>query len=99
MVHSMRLNNRISCVVGISIYGFKRYWQRVFNLMELNMIPTFKHFLQAETVNGEKNKAYYQQYDVKRTRPPNKQEIMKQKICHNILERKNGMGYSTCIHF
>ena len=33
MVHSMSLNNRISCVVGMSIFGFKTYWKQVFNLM------------------------------------------------------------------
>ena len=47
----MILNNRISCVVGISIFGFKKYWQTVFNLMELNMSPTSKQFLQSKTVN------------------------------------------------
>ena len=35
MGHSMRLNDRISCVVGISIFGFKKYWQRVLNLMQI----------------------------------------------------------------
>ena len=35
MAHSMSLNNRISCVVGISIFGFKTYWKQVFNLMEI----------------------------------------------------------------
>ena len=33
MTHSMSLNNRISCVVGISIFRFKTYWKRVFVLM------------------------------------------------------------------
>ena len=35
MAHSMILNNMISCVVGISIFGFKTYWKRVFNLMNI----------------------------------------------------------------
>ena len=42
MAHSMRLNNRISCVVVISIFRFKTYWKRVFALME---IPTTKEIL------------------------------------------------------
>ena len=33
MEHSMSLNNRISCVMGISIFGFKTYWKLVFNFM------------------------------------------------------------------
>ena len=33
MAHSMSLNNRISCVVGISIFGFKTCWKRVFAFM------------------------------------------------------------------
>ena len=65
IAHSMSLKNRISCVVGISIFSFNKYRRRVFNLMELNMKSTFKHFLRSETVNAEKNKSYYQQYNVK----------------------------------
>ena len=45
MIHIMRLNNRISCVEGISIFKFKKYWHTYFNLMELNMSPTFKQLL------------------------------------------------------
>ena len=68
MAHSMSLNNRISCVVGISIFGLKKYWKQVFALMEIQKTPTFKHLLQAETLNAEKNKSYYQRYDVNRLR-------------------------------
>ena len=35
MAHIMSLDNRISCVVGISIFGLKTYWKRVFALMEI----------------------------------------------------------------
>ena len=35
MAHSISLNNRILCVVGIYIFGFKTYWKRVFSLMEI----------------------------------------------------------------
>ena len=56
MVHSKSLNYRISCVVRISIFGFKTYWKRVFDLMEITKIPTFKQFLKTETLNAEKNK-------------------------------------------
>ena len=44
MAHITSLNNRISCVVGISIFGFKTYWKKVFNLMEIQMTQTFKQF-------------------------------------------------------
>ena len=60
MSHSMSLNNSISCVVGISIFGFKTYWKQVFDLMGIQTTQTFKQFLQAETLNAEKNKLYYQ---------------------------------------
>ena len=75
----MSLNNRISYVVGISIFGFKKYCQTFFNLMELNMIPTFKKLLKAKTFNAEK-KPYYQRYNVKRMRAFHNQEMAKQKI-------------------
>ena len=65
MEHSMSPNNRISCVVGISILGFKTYWKQVFNLMEIQTTQTFKQSLQAGTLNNKKNKSYYQRYDVK----------------------------------
>ena len=55
----------ISFVARISIFELRKYWQTVFNLMEINMRPTFKQFLQEKTVNTEINKAYYKQYDVK----------------------------------
>ena len=66
MAHSMSLNNRISSVVGISIFGFKTYWKQVFALMEIQTTSTFEQFLQVETLNSEKNKSYYQGYDVNR---------------------------------
>ena len=64
MAHSMGLNNRISCVVGISIFGFKIYWTQVFDMMEIQTTQTFEQFLQAETLNAEKNKSYYQKRDL-----------------------------------
>ena len=56
MAHNMSLNNRISCVVGISIFGFKTYWKRVFALMEIQTTSTFEWFLKYETINAKKNK-------------------------------------------
>ena len=97
MVHSMRLNNRISFVVGMSILGFKTYWKQVFNLMETKTTPTFQHFLKAETLNAEKNKSYYQRYDVKRLRAFHKQTMIKQKIYDYMLARRIGMDYSPGI--
>ena len=59
MAHSMSLKNRISCVVGISIFGFKTYCKQVFDLMEIQTSSTFEQFLQAETLNSKKNKSYW----------------------------------------
>ena len=52
MAHIPNLNNKISCDAGISILGFKKYWQTFFNFMDINMRPTFKQFLLSETVNS-----------------------------------------------
>ena len=60
MAHSMSLNNRISCVVGISIFRFKTYWKQVLILMEIQTTQTFKYFLKSEIPNAEKNQSYYQ---------------------------------------
>ena len=65
MAHDMSLNNRISCVVGIFIFEFKTYWKQVLDLMEIKTTQTFKQFLQVKTLNTEKNKSYYQLYNVK----------------------------------
>ena len=43
MAHIMSLNNRIYCVVRITIFGFKKYRKIVFDFMEINMIPTSKN--------------------------------------------------------
>ena len=80
MAHIMILNYRILRVVGISIFGFKKYWQIVFNLMEIRTIPTFKQFFQATTLNADKNMSYYQLYNVKRLRAFHKQAMIKQQI-------------------
>ena len=45
MTHSMSLNNRISCVLGIFIFGFKKYWKLVFALMEIKTPSTIEQFL------------------------------------------------------
>ena len=95
----MSLNFRILCIVEISIFGFKKYWQRVFNFLELNMSSTFKQFLQTKIDHSEKNKSYYQQYYVKRTRAFHKQEMTKQKIYKNMLVKQSGMDYSPGIRF
>ena len=99
MAHSMSLNNRISCVVGISIFRFKTYWKQVFSLIEIQTMSTFEQFLQAETLNTNKNKSYYQQYSVKRLRAFHKQEMTKQQIYDNMLARRSGMDYSQGIQF
>ena len=68
MTHTKKesINNTITYVVPknktmaysmslvISIFIFKKYWQIIFNFMELNMSPTFKQLLKSETVNAEK---------------------------------------------
>ena len=65
--------------------------------MEIKTTPTFKQFLQSETLNTEKNKSYYQQYDVKRLRAFHKQAMIKQKIYDDMLARKSWMDYSPGI--
>ena len=99
MAHSMSLNNRISCVVGISIFGFKTYWKQVFDLMEIQTTPTFKQFLKAETIKANKNKSYYQRYDFKRLRAFHRQAMIKQRVNNNMLARRSGMDYSPGIQF
>ena len=99
MEHIMSLNNRISCVVGISIFGFKTYWKLVLYLMEIQTTLTFKNFLQSKTLNVDKNKSYYQRYDVKRLSAFHKQEMTKQQIYDNMLARQSGMDYSPGIQF
>ena len=91
MAHSMSLNNRISCVVGISIFGFKTYWEKVFDLMQIQTSSTFEQFLQAETLNAKKNKSYYQRYDVKWLRDSHKQAMIKQQIYDNMLASRSGV--------
>ena len=99
MVHSMILNNRVSFVVGISIFGFKKYWKQVLNLMEIQTTQTFKRFLQSKTLNAKKNKIYYQRYNVKPLRAFHKEAMMKQPMYENMLARKSGMDYSPGIQF
>ena len=53
--HSMSLNSSVYRDVGIYIFGYKKYCQEMFDLMELNIIPTFKKFLQDETIHSKKN--------------------------------------------
>ena len=67
--------------------------------MEIKTTPTLKHFLQDETIKSEKNKSYYQQYNLKQPRALHKQETMKQFFYENTLARRSGMDYRTWIHF
>ena len=67
--------------------------------MEIQTTQTFKQFLQAETLNAEKNKSYYQQYNVKWLRAFHKQAMMKQQIYENIISRQSGVDYSPGIQF
>ena len=89
MAHSMSLNNRISCVVGISIFGFKTYWKQVFDLMQMQTSSTLEKFLQAETLNAKRNKSYYQRYNAKQLRAFHKQAMIKQQIYDNMLARRS----------
>ena len=99
MAHSMTLDNRILCIVGISIFGFKTYWEQVFNFMDIKTMPTLTDFLQAETFNAEKENSYYQRYDIKRLIAFHKQAMIKQKLYDNMLARRSGMDYSAGILF
>ena len=67
--------------------------------MEIQTTSTFEQFLQAETLNAEKNKSYYQRYNVKRLKAFHKQAMIKQQIYDNILARQSGMDYSQGIQF
>ena len=67
--------------------------------MEIKKISTFKQFLPAGILNDEKNKSYYQQYDVKIMLAFHKQAMIKQQIYENILARRSGMDYSPGINF
>ena len=99
MAHIMRLNNRISCVMGISTFGFKKYCKRVFNMTEIKTTPTFKNFLQAKALNSKKNKSYYQRYYVKIMRSSYKQAMIIIFFYKNMLARKSRMDYSPGISF
>ena len=94
MTNSMSVNNSISYVVGISIFGFETYWKQVFNLMEIQTSQTFKLFSQDEIINAENNNSYYQRYNLKRLRAFNNQAMMIF-LNGNMLERRSGMDYST----
>ena len=85
--------------MGISMFGLKTYWNQLFNLMEIQTNQNFEHFFQAETLNTDNNKSYYQQYDVKRLISFHKQGMIKQQIYENILARKIGVDYSPGIQF
>ena len=98
VAHSMSLNNRISCVVGISIFGFKTFWKQK-DLMEIQKSSTFEQFLQAETLNAKKNKSYYQRYDGKQLRAFHKQAMTKQQIYDNIPSRRSEVDYSQGMQF
>ena len=99
MAHIMSLNNKIYCLVGVSIFGFKTYWKQVFDLMEIQKTQTFKQFLQAKTLNAEKNKSYYQRHSVNQMRAFYNQVMIKQKIYENMIARKSGMDYISGIQF
>ena len=94
-----RAFKRISYFVGISIFGFNTYWKQVFNFMEIQTTETFEQFLQAEKLNVDKNKLYYQWYDVKRLRAFHKQAMIKQQIYQNMLARRIGVDYSPGVQF
>ena len=96
MAHIMSLN-RISFFVGISIFRFKTYWNQVFSLMEIQTTQNFEQFLQAETLNAERNKPYYQKYDVKQLIAFHKQAMIKQQIYKNMLARISGIEYNQGI--
>ena len=45
MAHRMSAKNWISCIVGISIFGFKTCWKQVFDLMEIQTSSMFEQLL------------------------------------------------------
>ena len=55
VTHSMSLNSILFCVCGTSTFRFEKYFQTVFELMELNITPTFKKMVNTETINSNKN--------------------------------------------
>ena len=67
--------------------------------MEIQTTQTFKHVLQAKTLNAKKNKSYYQQYDINLLRAFHNQATMKQQLNKSMLVRKIGMDYSPGIQF
>ena len=71
----------------------------MFDLMDIQTTQTFEQFLQVETLSAEKNKSYYQRYNVKRLRAFHKQAMIKKYVYDNMLERRSGMDYIPRIQF
>ena len=55
--------------------------------MEIQTTPTFEQFLKSETLNADKNKSYYQWYDVKWLKAFHKQAMTKQQVYNNKAMR------------
>ena len=98
MAHTMSLNNMISCIVVISIFVFKKCWQIFFNSMELNMSPTFNHFLKSETENTEKKIILSTMWYKNNESLPQADNDETANI-QNILLRSSWMDYSSVINF
>ena len=75
----MRPDNSISYGVGISMFRFGKYYQRVFGLMYLNINPNSKT-ISSEIIDAKKNKSYYQWYSVTILRYFHNQKVTKQNI-------------------
>ena len=67
--------------------------------MEIKKSSTCEQFLQTEIINADKNKSYYQLYDVNQPRAFHKQAMIKQQIYNNMLAKQSGMDYSQGIQF
>ena len=99
MTHIMSLNNRISCVVEISIFGFNTYWKKSIQFDGDKNNTNLKTVLAIQNNQHQENKSYYQWYDVKLMRAFHKQAMIKQRIYENILARRSEMDYSPGIKF
>jgi hypothetical protein len=87
------LQNRVNIAVGVQVWGYKKYWGKVFGEIRIPVSSAVDDFLTSQDNSRNKRKIFKQQKDTKQKRIKRVYEKMKEECAKTKKDLEDGKGY------
>ena len=94
---TMSLTNRVMLAMGTQNLGYYGYWSKVFEVLRIEVSPSFKHHLLQKDRKKERKRKYESTPERKKKRAKRQYEKMADQIQKQIEDEKRGKTYGAGI--